>query len=68
MPTLTSTVGRLGGDIMVNKVGDMARGSSAASDIEKGYLDAPYTQVGTPRRLYAYKYTQGAKAHLTSGS
>ena len=53
---------------MVNKVGDMARGSSAASDIEKGYLDAPYTQVGTPRRLYAYKYTQGAKAHLTSGS
>ncbi|CAM9969975.1 unnamed protein product, partial [Laminaria digitata] len=44
MPTLTSTFGRLGGDLMVNTVGDMARGSSGASDIEKGYLDAPYTQ------------------------
>lgn len=49
MPALTSTVGRLGGDIMVKQVADMARGSSGASEVEKGYLDAPYTQV-TPLR------------------
>lgn len=45
MPALTSTVGRLGGEMMVKQVGDMARGSSGASEVEKGYLEAPYTQV-----------------------
>ncbi|CAM9725525.1 unnamed protein product, partial [Ectocarpus sp. 12 AP-2014] len=44
MPALTSTVGRLGGEMMVKQVGDMARGSSGASEVEKGYLEAPYTQ------------------------
>ncbi|CAM9920621.1 unnamed protein product [Scytosiphon promiscuus] len=44
MPALTSTVGLLGLDIMVKQVADMARGSSGASEVEKGYLEAPYTQ------------------------
>ncbi|CAN0233968.1 unnamed protein product, partial [Laminaria digitata] len=36
MPMLTSTFGRSGGDLMVSTVGGMARGSSGASDMEKG--------------------------------
>lgn len=48
MPALSSTVstvGRLGAELMVKQVGDMTRGSSGASEVEKGYLEAPYTQV-----------------------
>lgn len=43
--TLTTTMGKLGGDLMVKTVSDMARGSSGANEVEKGYLQAPYTQV-----------------------
>lgn len=48
MPVLTnseSTVGRLGAEILVKQVVDMARGTSGASEVETGYLEAPYTQV-----------------------
>eukprot|EP00903_Cladosiphon_okamuranus_P006254 g6137.t1 len=47
MPALSSTsstVGRLGAEIMLKQVGDMTRGSSGASEVETGYLEAPYTQ------------------------
>lgn len=42
---MASAVGFVGADLMIKKVGDMARGSSGASVVEKGYMQAPYTQV-----------------------
>lgn len=45
LSSTVSTVGRLGAELMVKQVGDMTRGSSGASEVEKGYLEAPYTQA-----------------------
>ena len=50
IPVLASTAGNLGGQIM-HQVGEMTRGRSGASEMEKAYLQAPYTQVKIPRVL-----------------
>lgn len=44
---LKGTLGRMAADFAVKQVTDLFvwRGSSGASEIEKGYLEAPYTQV-----------------------
>ena len=43
IPALASTAGIIGGEKLV---GDMEHGSSGASEKERVYLQAPYTQVG----------------------